>query len=51
VRSAITGYFLIIGLATFLIVKSSRKDSTKKYELKPKNTWNSLSEGIDPTNE
>jgi hypothetical protein len=23
----------------------------KKYERKPKNSWNSLSEGVDPTDE
>jgi hypothetical protein len=50
-RGSIFGSLLIISLAVFLIIRLSRKDATKKYEMKPKNKWNSLSEGIDPTNE
>ena len=50
-RGSIIGSLLIISLAIFLILRLSRKDATKKYEMKPKNKWNSLSEGIDPTNE
>jgi flagellar biogenesis protein FliO len=50
-RGSIVGSLLIIGFAAFLIMRLSRKEATKKYELKPKNKWNSLSEGIDPTNE
>jgi len=50
-RGSIFGSLLIISLAVFLIIRLSSKDATKKYEMKPKNKWNSLSEGIDPTNE
>jgi hypothetical protein len=50
-KGQIFSSIIIVCLAVFLIIRLSRKDATKKYELKPKNKWNSLSEGIDPTNE
>jgi len=50
-RGSIIGSVIIISLAIFLIIRLGRKDATKKHEMKPKNNWNSLSEGIDPTNE
>ena len=50
-RGSIVGSLVIIISATFLIIRLSRKDATKKYEMNPKNKWNSLSEGIDPTDE
>ena len=42
---------LVVGLATYLIIRLSRKESLKRYERKPKNNWNALSEGVDPTDE
>jgi hypothetical protein len=50
-KGSIFGSLLIICLAVFLIIRLSRQDTSKKYEMKPKNKWNTLSEGIDPTDE
>jgi preprotein translocase subunit YajC len=50
-RGSMVGSILIISLALFLIIRLNRKNAPNKYEVKSKNMWNSLSEGIDPTNE
>ena len=33
------------------IIRLSKKADSDKYKLKPKNKWNALSEGNDPTDE
>ena len=50
-RGSILGSLFVVGLATYLIIRLSRKESLKRYERKPKNNWSALSEGVDPTDE
>jgi len=50
-KSSIITSLLLAALLTFFIFKLSKRTNLKKYERKPKNSWNSLSEGIDPTDE
>jgi len=42
---------ILVGFSTYLIFKLSKKAGSDKYKLKPKNKWNALSEGKDPTDE
>ena len=50
-KSSIIGSLLLLTLTVFLIIRLSKKDTSNRYEMKAKNKWNSLSEGIDPTDE
>ena len=50
-KNSIFGSLLLVALATNLIIKSSKRSATSKYERKPQNNWSALSEGIDPTDE
>jgi len=40
-----------MAFAIYLIIRLSKKSSASRYEKKSKNTWSSLSEGVDPTDE
>ena len=42
---------ILVGVSTYLILKLSKKAGSDKYKLKPKNKWNALSDGNDPTDE
>jgi len=50
-KSSIFGSLLLVELATYLIIRSSKGSDASKYERKPQNNWSALSEGIDPTDE
>jgi hypothetical protein len=50
-RESIAGSLIIILLAGFLIFRLSKRGAMTKYEKKPQSKWNSLSEGVDPTDE
>ena len=50
-KGSIIGSLIIIFIAAFLILRLSKRGSMSKYEKKPQSTWNSLSEGVDPTDE
>ena len=50
-RGSIPGSLVIIFIAGFLIHRLSKRGLVSKYEKKPQNKWNSLSEGVDPTDE
>jgi hypothetical protein len=49
--NSLIGSLLLVWFATYLIIRLSKKADSDRYKLKPKNKWNSLSEGIDPTDE
>jgi hypothetical protein len=51
VKSSIITSLLLVAISTYLITRLSKHANSNKYERKEKNTWNSLSEGIDPTDE
>ena len=50
-KSSVFGSLLLVALATYLIIRSSKGSDASKYERKPQNNWSALSEGIDPTDE
>lgn len=50
-RESIVGSLIIVLIAGFLITRLGKRGAMNKYEKKPKNKWNSLSEGVDPTDE
>jgi hypothetical protein len=50
-KGSIIGSLIIIFIAAFLILRLSKRESMSKYEKKPQSKWNSLSEGVDPTDE
>jgi len=50
-KGSIIGSLIIIFIAAFLILRLSMRGSMNKYEKKPQSKWNSLSEGVDPTDE
>jgi lipopolysaccharide export LptBFGC system permease protein LptF len=50
-KGSIFTSFLVIAISAFLIIRLSKKSSSNRYEKKSKNQWNSLSEGVDPTDE
>jgi hypothetical protein len=51
VKNSLFGSLILVGLSTYLIIKLSKKAGSDKYKLKPKNRWNALSEGHDPTDD
>jgi hypothetical protein len=51
VKNSLFGSLILVGLSTYLILKLSKKAGSDKYKLKPKNRWNALSEGHDPTDD
>lgn len=50
-KNPVFGSLILVGLSSYLILKLSKKAGSDKYKLKPKNKWNALSEGQDPTDE
>lgn len=50
-KGSILGSLVVIIIAGFLIIRLSRRGAMNKYEKKPKSKWNSLSQGVDPTDE
>ena len=50
-RESIAGSLIIIFVAGFLILRLSKRGAMSKYDKKPQSKWNSLSEGVDPTDE
>lgn len=50
-KGSILAILLVVVVAGFLIIRLSKKNVMSKYEKNPKNKWNSLSQGIDPTDE
>lgn len=50
-RESVFGSLIIIFVAGFLILRLSKRGAMNKYDKKPRNKWNSLSEGVDPTDE
>jgi hypothetical protein len=46
--SVLMSLLLLISMI-YLLIRLIKKSSKKQYERKPKNQWNSLSDGIDPT--
>jgi hypothetical protein len=50
-RNSLFESLILVGVATYLIIRLSKKADSDKYKLKPKNKWNALSEGNDPTDE
>ncbi|MFM8628062.1 MAG: hypothetical protein ACKOCP_04675 [Candidatus Nanopelagicus sp.] len=50
-KGSIIASLLGVLVAAFLIIRLSNKNAMSKYEKNPKNKWNSLSQGIDPTDE
>lgn len=50
-KFSIATSLLLAIITIYLIVRSSKRASSNKYERKPKDSWNSLSEGIDPTDD
>ena len=50
-KNSLFGCLILVGLSTYLIIKLSKKAGSDKYKLKPKNRWNALSEGHDPTDD
>lgn len=50
-KNSLFGSLILVGLSSYLIIKLSKKAGSDKYQLKPKNKWNALSEGQDPTDE
>ena len=50
-KNSLFDSLILVGLSTYLIIKLSKKAGSDKYKLKPKNKWNALSEGHDPTDE
>ncbi|MFY8231246.1 MAG: hypothetical protein ACOVKH_03825, partial [Candidatus Nanopelagicus sp.] len=50
-RESIVGSLIIIVVAGFLIFRLSKRGAMNKYDKKPRSKWNSLSEGVDPTDE
>ncbi len=45
----IAGLILSVLIVSYFIYRISRRGISKRYERKPKNSWSSLTEGIDPT--
>ena len=50
-RNSLFGSLILVGIATYLIIRLSKKADSDMYEFKPKNKWHALSEGNDPTDE
>ena len=50
-RESVFGSLIIIFVAGFLILRLSKRGAMNKYDKKPQSKWNSLSEGVDPTDE
>jgi hypothetical protein len=50
-KNSLLGSLILVGFSTYLIFKLSKRAGSDKYKLKPKNKWNALSEGNDPTDE
>ena len=50
-RESIAGSLIIILVAGFLILRLSKRGAMSKYDKKSQSKWNSLSEGVDPTDE
>ena len=50
-KNSLFGSLILVGFSTYLIFKLGKKAGSDKYKLKPKNKWNALSEGNDPTDE
>lgn len=50
-KGSLLGLVIIILVAAYLIIRSSRKNTANRYEKKSKNDWNELSQGNDPTDE
>jgi hypothetical protein len=50
-KSSILLSLLFVALLTYLLIKFNKRINSKKYSRKPLDTWGSLSEGIDPTDE
>jgi hypothetical protein len=51
VNKSLFGGIGLVLISAFLISKLSKNSGSEKYNLKPKNRWNMLSEGTDPTDE
>jgi hypothetical protein len=51
VNKSLFGGIVLVLISAFLISKLSKNSGSGKYNLKPKNQWNMLSEGTDPTDE
>ena len=50
-RFSIVGSLFLVAIATYLIIRLSRRTNSDRYQAKPKNKWTQLSEGKDPTDD
>jgi hypothetical protein len=50
-RPSIIGSLILVLVATYLILRLSKRANSERYQVKPKNKWRLLSEGKDPTDD
>lgn len=50
-KSSLVGSLLLVIFAIFLILRINKGANSQKYKKRPKNKWQLLSEGKDPTDD